>query len=163
MKKSIIAIALLAGMVAAASAQPMLGRQAGPGYGPAAIAANAPKTTIEGSLALIDGHIGLKSGDTTYYVMGLNRLVGFIDGLKEGAKIKAEGYAVTISADSKLSAFRATSVTVGDRTIDLASSMMGRAGMMGRGGMGGRTGRMGGAQGWNNGPAGRSGGYGWNR
>lgn len=164
MKKSIIAIALLAGLVAAASAQPMYGRGTGPGTGPMAAAVQAEKTTIEGTLALVDGHIGLKSGDTTYYVGGLNRLVGFVDGLKEGAKVKAEGYAVSISADKKLSAFRATSVTVGDRSIDLSNSMIGRAG---RAPMGGRmnSGRMGGynAQGWNNGPAGRSGGYGWKR
>lgn len=157
MKKSIIAIALLAGLVAAASAQPMYGR--GTGTGPMAPAVQAEKTTIEGTLALVDGHIGLKSGDTTYYVGGLNRLVGFVDGLKEGAKVKAEGYAVSISADKKLSAFRATSVTVGDRSIDLSNSMIGRAG---RAPMGGRMGGYN-AQGWNNGPAGRSGGYGWKR
>ncbi|MDR2364229.1 MAG: hypothetical protein LBD65_07425 [Spirochaetaceae bacterium] len=48
--------------------------------------------TVNGNLAIIDARIGLKSGDNTYYVMGIDRLIGFVDGLKEGAPVTLEGY-----------------------------------------------------------------------
>ncbi|AEF86248.1 hypothetical protein TREPR_0159 [Treponema primitia ZAS-2] len=54
----------------------------------------APVTlTVSGTLELINGNIGLKEGDTTYYVFGLDRLIGFVDGLKEGAAVTLEGRA----------------------------------------------------------------------
>ena len=48
--------------------------------------------TVEGTLKLEKGFIALASGDTVYYVPMLQRYVGFIDGLKEGAKVSVEGY-----------------------------------------------------------------------
>jgi len=55
---------------------------------------NTPATTnIKGTLGLSAGRISVVSGDITYYVMGLSRFVGFIDGLKEGAQVSLDGYA----------------------------------------------------------------------
>jgi hypothetical protein len=48
--------------------------------------------TIRGTLGLSDGRIAVISGDTIYYVRGLGRYIGFIDGLKEGALVSLEGF-----------------------------------------------------------------------
>ncbi|MDR2048805.1 MAG: hypothetical protein LBP69_05070 [Treponema sp.] len=48
--------------------------------------------SVSGTLVLANGFIALKSGDTIYYAGGLERLVGFIDGLKENAQVRLEGY-----------------------------------------------------------------------
>jgi hypothetical protein len=48
--------------------------------------------SVSGTLVLANGFIALKSGDTLYYTGGLERLVGFIDGLKENAQVRLEGY-----------------------------------------------------------------------
>ena len=49
-------------------------------------------TTIEGTLKLERGMIALESNNTVYHVPVLNRYIGFIDGLKEGATASVEGY-----------------------------------------------------------------------
>ncbi|MDR1108258.1 MAG: hypothetical protein LBL19_04405 [Spirochaetaceae bacterium] len=55
--------------------------------------ADPPATvTVNGNLAFINGGFGLKSGDITYYVIGIDRLIGFVDGLTEGAQVTLEGY-----------------------------------------------------------------------
>jgi len=54
---------------------------------------NTPTTNIRGTLGLSGGRISVVSGNITYYVNGLSRFVGFIDGLKEGAQVSLDGYA----------------------------------------------------------------------
>ena len=54
---------------------------------------NTPTTTIRGTLGLSNGRISVVSGNITYYVRGLGRFAGFIDGLKEGAQVSLDGYA----------------------------------------------------------------------
>jgi hypothetical protein len=54
---------------------------------------NTPTTTIRGTLGLSNGRVSVVSGNITYYVRGLVRFVGFIDGLKEGAQVSLDGYA----------------------------------------------------------------------
>jgi hypothetical protein len=49
-------------------------------------------TSVEGTLKLERGFVALDSGDSVYYVPMLNRYVGFIDELKEGANVSVEGY-----------------------------------------------------------------------
>jgi len=56
---------------------------------------NVPTTTIRGTLGLSNGRISVVDGNITYYVRGLGRFVGFIDGLKEGAQVSLNGYAST--------------------------------------------------------------------
>lgn len=48
--------------------------------------------SVSGTLVLAGGFIALDSGDTLYYTNGLERLVGFVDGLKENARVLLEGY-----------------------------------------------------------------------
>ena len=49
------------------------------------------KVTVDGVLKLEKGIVSVASGDSVYYVPVLNRYIGFIDGLKEGAKVSVEG------------------------------------------------------------------------
>lgn len=178
MKKAIPVIVFAVALIGAAAAQPFAGR--GPGFGPGAYAPNAAavkapeKVTVEGELALLSGHIGIKQGDVSYYVTGLNRLLGFVDGLKEGAKVKVEGYSVSLPVDKKEAILHATSLTIGTRTIDLSAAGFGfggrNGGMMGgmAGGRNGMTGNRNGGRGMtgpgqNYGPGAMGGTYGWNR
>jgi hypothetical protein len=48
--------------------------------------------TIDGTLQLEKGFVAVANGDSVYIVPMLNRYIGFIDGLKEGAKASVEGY-----------------------------------------------------------------------
>jgi hypothetical protein len=49
--------------------------------------------TVNGKLVLVNGHIAVRTGDTVYFVVGINRLIGFVDGLKEEAVVTLDGYA----------------------------------------------------------------------
>jgi len=55
-------------------------------------AQTANTTTVNGTLGFYNGSIVVRSGTTIYYTRGLDRLVGFIDGFKEGAQVTIEGY-----------------------------------------------------------------------
>ncbi|MDR0710669.1 MAG: hypothetical protein LBF77_11455, partial [Spirochaetaceae bacterium] len=67
--------------------------------------------TIQGALSFINGQIAVKSGETTYYVRGLDRLFGFVDGLKEGAAVTLEGYAGEIPSVPEYKYFLAEKLT----------------------------------------------------
>ena len=77
------------------------------------------KTTISGTLGIAKGAIALKSGSDTYYVMGLNRIAGFIDGLKEGAQVSLEGYAFAVPRSDEEKIFRVTKLTLNGKDYDL--------------------------------------------
>ncbi len=134
-----IATLIVVGIVAvsAASAQTWGPRgNFGPaaGVGPAAVQ-SLETVKVEGKLTLVNGMIAVKEKDKTYYVGGLNRLVGFIDGLKENASVKLEGYAIEVAGAPEYAHLRATKLTFNGKDYDL-SNTFGR-GMMG-GQMGGR-------------------------
>ena len=50
------------------------------------------KVTLTGTLQLQNGTIAVANDNTVYYVPALERYIGFIDGLKEGAQISIDGY-----------------------------------------------------------------------
>jgi hypothetical protein len=50
------------------------------------------KTTVSGVLGIAKGQIVLQAGEALYFVPGLERYVGFIDTLKDGAQASVEGY-----------------------------------------------------------------------
>ena len=50
-------------------------------------------TTVEGTLQLQNGQIAVSTGNAFYFVPELGRYVGFIDGLKEDARVSVAGYA----------------------------------------------------------------------
>ena len=60
--------------------------------GPSELTVALEKISLEGTLELIDTRVAIKKDSKTYFVMIPNRLYGFVDGLKEGANVKIEGY-----------------------------------------------------------------------
>ena len=160
MKKALIAVAIAFIVLGAASAQPFaqqnqvpygMGQMGGAGRGFSFAQQTAPivveKVTVEGKLELVSGRVAIKQDAKTYFVMIPGNLYGFIDGLKEGATVKIEGYAHALPNLKDGFALRASTLTLNGKTYDLGQAaatvgpmggMMG--GMMGGGMMGGRKG-----------------------
>jgi len=148
MKKTILVLAIAVLAVGVAAAQPFAGRAYGYGQvGQVPQAVSAPvAATVEGTLELVNGHIAIKEGVKTFYVMIPNRLVGFVDGLKEGAKVKVEGYTHEIYGVKDTFGLSASKLTIGTRVIDLGTTALGTGGygMHGGAGMRGGANMMGG-------------------
>ncbi len=88
-------------------------------------------STINGKLALVNGMIALQSNNKTYYVAGFQHLIGFIDGLKEGATVTLEGYGFPIPEAPEYQFFRSTKLTFNGKSYDLPTPHN-HAGMMPR-------------------------------
>jgi len=78
--------------------------------------------TVSGNLTIAQGMIAIVSGGTTWLVRGLNRYVGFIDGLKEGAEVTLEGYAIPASRDKNIKLLQAQKMTLNGKEYELAPS-----------------------------------------
>ena len=80
------------------------------------------KITLSGSLGLSRGRIVLESGGNTYYIAGLDRLTGFVEGLKEGASVSLEGWAFPLprSEAEQEQIFRATKLSLNGKDYELA-------------------------------------------
>lgn len=142
MKRVVTVLAIATMAIVGASAQGF-GPMSGP-MGAAQIQAQ-PTVTIEGKLSLVQGHPAVVVKDKTYFVRLPQFLYGFVDGLKEGASVKLEGYETAIPYAPNSYFFLATKLTLGTKAYDLAQTFQGY-GMMG--GMGGRMGGgMGGGMG----------------
>lgn len=88
-----IAAAMLI-VVCCAGALSAHGKRRGPGWGhQMRIADPAQTVSVSGKLQLVNGQIAVVQDNKTYYTKGLMQLVGFIDGLKEGAAVTLEGAA----------------------------------------------------------------------
>ncbi|HOZ71910.1 MAG TPA: hypothetical protein PK179_05295 [Spirochaetales bacterium] len=97
--------------------------------------------TVEGKLELVQGHPAIVVKGTTYFVRLPQLLYGFVDGLKEGATVKLEGYETAVPYATSSFFFQATKLTIGSRSYDLSQF----------GGMGGFGGGMMGGQGYGRG------------
>jgi hypothetical protein len=167
MKKALVAMAIAFVLIGAVSAQPWVQNTQpwsasprmgqgntpglGQGYGMHVQAATIAfeKISLEGTLALIDTRVAIQKDGKTYFVMIPDRIFGFVDGLKEGANVKIEGYSREIPGLKDNFVVHVDTLTVNGRTIDL-SKTAGSAGpmggtMMNNGMMGGS--RMGGGYG----------------
>lgn len=82
-------------------------------------------TTIEGTLKLKNGDVAIESKGETYFAPRLLRYSNFIDGIKEGAKVKVQGY------EGRYNMFMPTSITVNGKTHDISGNF-GRGGGYGR-------------------------------
>jgi len=143
MKKIVTVCIVALTAIGAVSAQAFGGGPGmmGQGFQPQAqVQAAQVKTTIEGKLALVQGHPSIIIKDKTYFVQLPQTLYGFIDGLKEGATVKLEGYELAIPYAPNSYFFRTTMLTIGAKSYDLSE-------FMGQGMMGGRGGAMGGQMG----------------
>jgi hypothetical protein len=72
------------------------------------------KITLTGVLGIKDGMIALEEGGVTHYLVGLNRFIGFIDGLKAGATVTLEGFAAPRF-------FRVTKLTIAGQDYEIGS------------------------------------------
>jgi hypothetical protein len=113
LKRSVLFIFLILALAAMVSAQ---------GWGNRGIPRPqaSEDVTISGSMIVANGFPALKSGDVTYFVSGISRLVGFIDGLKEGAQVTIEGQARPASQDGKLKILHPKKMTLNGKSYDLA-------------------------------------------
>jgi len=83
---------------------------------------NTPTTNIKGTLGLSNGKISVVSGNITYYVGGLQRYVGFIDGLKEGAQVSIDGYASAPAIEGQRDrSFYPVKLTLNGKTYEVGS------------------------------------------
>jgi hypothetical protein len=57
----------------------------------------------------------LEQDGITYYVLGLGQLIGFVDGLKEGAQVNLEGSVFTPREDTKIRFLWAGKLTFNSR------------------------------------------------
>jgi len=150
-----IAIVLVVALVGGAAlvAQPARGPMMGRGFGQGMqTTQEAPKTiTIEGKLSFVDGHPAVQAKDKTY-MLNMPRFYyyAYTDGIKEGAQVKAEGYAMPTVPGQDKPYFSVTKATIGAKTYDMAELSADRAdncvmgGMMGGRAMMGGRGMMGG-------------------
>ncbi|MDR1286593.1 MAG: hypothetical protein LBK08_03205 [Treponema sp.] len=117
--KRIIAIVLFA----AGTAGMIFAQSAGdaPANRPGAGRRLPEKTTVSGTLGLREGMIILESGDSFYYVPGLSRFAGFIDGLKEGAAVSIEGRVFRSPSGSLV--LRTEKLGIAGRSYDLAPAI----------------------------------------
>ncbi|GHU30769.1 hypothetical protein FACS1894172_04560 [Spirochaetia bacterium] len=81
MKKFVLVLVIALSVTGMVSAQ---NRGNGWGY--------SETVTVTGTLQLQNGTTAVANGNTVYYVPALERYIGFIDGLKEGAQISIDGY-----------------------------------------------------------------------
>jgi len=72
--------------------------------------------TVNGVLKLERGFVAVESGDVTYYVPGLNRFIGFINGLREGANVSVEG--IRFEGRRFRNVVHPTKLTIEGRTYD---------------------------------------------
>jgi hypothetical protein len=75
----------------------------------------AQSVTVEGTLQLQNGQIAVASGNTVYFVPVLARYIGFIDGLREGARVSISGYASG-------NILQATQVTINGKSYNFQAS-----------------------------------------
>ena len=77
------------------------------------------EVTVSGNLTVANGMPAIKSDDTTYLVFGINRLSGFIDGLKEGAQVTVDGTAMSNPRDDTLKFLRPSNLNLNGKDYDL--------------------------------------------
>jgi hypothetical protein len=76
--------------------------------------------TISGNLGISGGMISLESGGIRYYVIGLDRFIGFIDGLKEGVAVSLTGYAFDSPRFAGAKVFRVAELQLNGKSYELA-------------------------------------------
>jgi hypothetical protein len=75
---------------------------------------------ISGNLGITGGRISLESEGSLYYIVGLDRFFGFIDGLKAGAAVSLTGYAFDSPRREGPKVFRVTQLDLNGKSYDLA-------------------------------------------
>ncbi|GHV38467.1 hypothetical protein AGMMS49546_08910 [Spirochaetia bacterium] len=76
--------------------------------------------TLSGALGIRQGRIAIEKEGQTWYVRGLDRFIGFIDGLKEGAVVTLEGRGVKSAREENTGFLQVTKLTLNGKTYDLS-------------------------------------------
>jgi len=85
----------------------------------------APESiSVSGNLTIAQGMIAVTSNDTTYLAGGLNRFVGFIDGLKEGAAVTLEGFTRPVPRSENVKFMMVQKMSLNGKDYDLAMPRM---------------------------------------
>ena len=119
MKRVALVVLLGLGIVALASAQGW-GRRTWSWVAPPVPQITSEIVTVTGDLTIVQGSLAVKSGNTTYFVSGLDRYIGFIEPLKEGATVTLLGAAITNSRDQTSKYLRATKLTIAGKDYEIA-------------------------------------------
>lgn len=90
---------------------------------------DAEQVKIDGVLVLKNGVISVESGGKIYHTPQLERYVGFLDGLKENAKVGVEGWSVPNPRYENTAFLRVIKLTLNGKEHDL-SDAGGRGGFM---------------------------------
>lgn len=97
---------------------------------------------LTGILQVVDGQIGLVANGTNYILSRLERLVGFVKEIQEGATVTVEGEAFAIPTQSDYSVLEIVKLSIGGKDYNFGNlgnrdfGPMGGGRDMGRGGMG---------------------------
>ena len=128
MRKTLF-VFLIIGLAAMVSAQDGSRRERAPAERSFSRSSTRETVTISGTMVVANGMPALKSGDDTYLIGGVSRLIGFIDGLKEGAQVAIEGTVLTIPGRNSVKYLQGSKLTLGGKSYDLSPSL--GTGMMG--------------------------------
>jgi hypothetical protein len=90
----------------------------------------AQSVTVEGTLQLQNGQIAVATGNAVYFVPVLTQYIGFIEGLREGARVTVLGYASG-------NVLQAAQVTINGKTYDFPTRGYSTGNANGYGGCGG--------------------------
>ena len=83
--------------------------------------------SVSGNLTIVQGMIAIVSGDTTWLIRDLSRYVGFIDGLKEGAQVTLEGYAIPVGPrDKNIKSLQVQKMTLNGKDYELGRPQQGQ-------------------------------------
>jgi hypothetical protein len=117
MKKNFILVVLAlctAGLFAQPARRPPRNASEQPGREP-------QTASVSGTLSIINGRIAIQSDSTVFYAAGIQRFVGFIDGLKEGAQVTLDGYVRELREENAKMLF-VTKLTLNGKSYDTAPS-----------------------------------------
>ncbi|MDR1858918.1 MAG: hypothetical protein LBQ69_05560 [Treponema sp.] len=85
---------------------------------------NVETASVSGNLTIARGMIAVNSSDVTYIARGLQRFVGFIDGLKEGAAVTLEGNVFPVPRNETVKFLQVQKMTLNGKDYDLARPQM---------------------------------------
>ena len=118
--------AMLTGLIVLLSVGSLFAQGRGPGSGMGLGREEGEAIEVEGTLAVVNGMIALKTKDASYYVRGFQHLIGFVDGLKEGAKVKVSGQDAALPLAPEYAFLRAEKLVFNGKEYNL--ERMGRMG-----------------------------------
>lgn len=84
------------------------------------------QTSINGKLAFVNGRIAVQDASAVYYASGINQLIGFVDGLKEGAAVTLDGFLFPASPSAGGQFFRTSKLTFNGKTYDISAGQANR-------------------------------------